>query len=187
MKLELLAARVVEAAEGAGASFMIVGALAAGTYGVARSTRDVDMLVAVHEGGGLNGIISGLHPLVTFDAQVVFDTLTWGRRHVGVSNSQPPYKVELFELFDDPFVQSEFSRRLRMFVPILNITTWLPTAEDVIVQKLRWGRNKDLDDARDVLAVQGPETLDMAYIEKWCAAHGTLERLQRALAEIPPL
>ena len=57
----------------------------------------------------------------------------------------------------------------------------------VVVQKLRWGRSKDLDDARDVLAVQGPESLDMAHIEKWCGAHGTLERLRKALSEIPPL
>ncbi len=55
------------------------------------------------------------------------------------------------------------------------------------MQKLRWGRNKDLDDARDVLAVQGPETLDMPYIENWCAMHGTTERLQVALAAIPPM
>ena len=66
-------------------------------------------------------------------------------------------------------------------------TTWLPTPEDVVVQKLRRGRNKDLDDARDVLAVQGPETLDMAYIEHWCALHGTAPRLSDALAGIPPL
>ena len=56
-----------------------------------------------------------------------------------------------------------------------------------MVQKLRWGRNKDLDDAHDVLAVQGPETLDMAYIEHWCALHGTAPRLSDALAGIPPL
>ena len=58
---------------------------------------------------------------------------------------------------------------------------------DVVVQKLRWGRNKDLADARDVLAVQGPEALDMAYIEHWCGQHGTLARLHEALAGIPPL
>jgi hypothetical protein len=49
---------------------------------------------------------------------------------------------------------------------MLGRTTWLPTAEDVVVQKLRWGRPKDLEDARDVLAVQGTESLDMAYIEQ---------------------
>ena len=57
----------------------------------------------------------------------------------------------------------------------------------MVVQKLRWGRNKDLDDARDVLAVQGPESLDMDYISRWCEIHGTATRLREALDGIPPL
>ncbi len=46
---------------------------------------------------------------------------------------------------------------------------------------------KDLDDARDVLAVQGPETLDMIYVRNWCSAHGTTERLETSLDSPPPL
>ena len=113
--------------------------------------------------------------------------LPWGRRHVGHSRSMPSSNVELVEIFDDPFVQSEFARRQKIFVPMLGRATWLPTPGDVVVQKLRWGRSKDLDDARDVLAVQGTESLDMAYIENWCARHGTTDRLKAALAGIPPL
>jgi hypothetical protein len=187
MKLEELAVRVLEAAESENVEFMAVGAIAAGAYGVPRSTRDVDLLVSVHLPGNVAALIRRLSCFVEFDAQVTFDTLTWGRRHVGTSSTSPPFKVELFETFDDPFVISEFARRCRVFVPILQRETWLPTPEDVVVQKLRWGRSKDLDDARDVLAVQGPETLDMPYIEKWCALHGTVPRLLEALAGIPPL
>jgi len=187
MTLNALAVKVIEAAESAGVDFMVIGAVAAGAYGVPRSTRDVDFLVSVKLEGGLDTLIAKLNPVVEFDAQVVFDTLTWGRRHVGLSRSSPPFKIELFEMFDDPFVQSEFARRQQVFVPMLDRATWLPTPEDVIVQKLRWGRPKDLDDARDVLAVQSLESLDMAYIEKWCAQHGTNERLRTALAGIPPL
>lgn len=187
MTLESLAIKVVEATEAAGVDFMVVGAIAAGAYGVPRSTKDVDLLVAVSVTGGVAAVIQSLAPLVEFEPQVVFDTLTWGRRQVGQSRSTPPFKVELFELFDDPFVQEEFRRRQQVFVPMLGRSTWLPTPEDVIVQKLRWGRSKDLDDARDVLAVQGPETLDMAYINAWCARHGTTARLEAALAGIPPM
>jgi hypothetical protein len=187
MTLEELAVKVIEAAQAAQVDFMAIGAIAAGAYGVPRSTRDVDLLVAVNVERGVDAMVRALDAVVAFDPQVVFDTLTWGRRHVGVCREGPPFKVELFELFDDPFVQSEFARRKQVHVPMLGRATWLPTPEDVVVQKLRWGRNKDLDDARDVLAVQGPETLDMAYIEKWCAQHGTTERLRAALAGIPPL
>lgn len=28
---------------------------------------------------------------------------------------------------------------------------------------------------------------DMDYIGKWCALHGTTERLEKALSEIPPM
>jgi hypothetical protein len=166
---------------------MAVGAIAAGAYGIPRSTRDVDLLISIEFPGAVDALIKALDEWVEFDPQVVFDTITWGRRHVGMTRSMPPFKVELFETFDDPFVASEFSRRKQIYVPIIQRATWLPTAEDVIVQKLRWGRSKDLDDARDVLAVQGPESLDMDYIERWCSEHGTTERLQKALAEIPPL
>jgi hypothetical protein len=95
--------------------------------------------------------------------------------------------VELFELFDDPFVKEQFNRRYKKAAPELGIETWLPTAEDLIVQKIRWGRSKYLDDARDVIAVQGPETLDMAYIQNWCDTHGTRERLEMIVASLPPL
>ena len=187
MTLEELAIKAVEAAEAADVDFMVVGAIAAGAFGVPRSTSDVDLLLAMNVAGGLEAVIKALEPLVQFEPQVLFDTLTWGRRHVGASRTSPPYKIELFELFDEPFVQEEFRRRQQVFVPMLGRSTWLPTPEDVIVQKLRWGRNKDLDDARDVLAVQGPESLDMEYIRGWCAKHGTTERLEAALAGIPPL
>jgi hypothetical protein len=34
--------------------------------------------------------------------------------------------------------------------------------------QLRWGRPKDLDDARDVLAVQGIDSLNLEQIRTWC-------------------
>ena len=187
MNLEELAIQVLAAVEATEVPFMAVGAIAAGAYGVPRSTRDVDLLVSVHTGGGIRAVMRALDHLLEFDPQPQFDTLTWGRRQIGTTFEKPTMKVELFELFDDPFVQEEFRRRQRIFVPLLQLYTWLPTAEDVVVQKLRWGRSKDLDDARDVLAVQGTDALDMAYIRRWCALHGTMERLEKALAGIPPM
>jgi hypothetical protein len=51
----------------------------------------------------------------------------------------------------------------------------------------RFYATQDLDDARDVLVVQGPETLDMNYIERWCETHGTTQRLKDTLESLPPL
>ncbi len=187
MTVEELAAAVLDACDAEGVEHLVVGAFAVSAYGIPRSTKDVAVLLSVTAAEPLRRVVARLGPIVEFDSQIQFDTLTWGKRQVGVTRETPPLKVELFELFDDPFVLSQFARKRQRFSEQIRRTAWLPTPEDVVVQKLRWGRNKDLDDARDVLAVQGPETLDMAYIEKWCGQHGTTERLRAALAGIPPL
>lgn len=187
MTAEELAIHVLEACEAEGVDHMLTGAFATNTYGIPRSTKDVDVVVNVTGGDPIAKVVARLGALVVFDGQVQFDTLTWGKRMVGTAVDGAPLKVELFELFDDPFVLSQFGRKREMRSAQLKRSTWLPTAEDVVVQKLRWGRSKDLDDARDVLAVQGPETLDMDYIRGWCQQHGTMERLQNALDQIPPL
>lgn len=187
MTVEELAAAVLDVCDAESVDHMLTGAFAAGLYGIPRSTKDVDVVLSMKGGDAIGRVATRLEKVVQFDPQVQFDTLTWGRRLVGVTRQSPPLKVELFELFDDPFVQAQFSRRRRMFSGQFQRETWLPTPEDVVVQKLRWGRSKDLDDARDVLAVQGPESLDMAYIGKWCAQHGTTDLLKAALAGIPPL
>jgi len=80
MKLDEFATRVLDAADAAGIDFMVVGAIAAGAYGVPRSTKDIDLLVAVHAGQELELLRRHLSAVVVFDPQVMFDTLTWGPR-----------------------------------------------------------------------------------------------------------
>jgi len=187
MTVEQIASGVIAACEQEGVEYMVTGAFAYGMYGIPRSTKDVDVVISLAGGSPMERVVQRLSDVILFDEQIQFDTLTWGKRQVGTSRSEPPFKVELFELFDDPFVLAQFQRKRRLFSAQLQRTIWLPTPEDVIVQKLRWGRNKDLDDARDVLAVQEPETLDMPYIKNWCRQHDTEDRLLAALAGIPPM
>ena len=61
-----------------------------------------------------------------------------------------------------------------------------PTAEDVIIWKLRWARAKDREDVRAVIGVQ-QGLLDWPYIEGWCERHGTralLEEIRRTVPKI---
>ena len=48
----------------------------------------------------------------------------------------------------------------------------MATAEDVLIQKLRWGRRKDLDDIVNLLTVSG-DMLDWEYVGTWTREHGT--------------
>ena len=68
---------------------------------------------------------------------------------------------------------------------------YIPTAEDVIIMKLRWAkiakRGKDRDDVCNIIAVQGDDALDWGYIHHWCDQHGTRALLDELRASIPPL
>ncbi len=118
------------------------------------------------------------------DPQITFETITGSRRHI-ITLSNSPFKVELFLLGEDAHHQERFRRRLPIRLAAIGAETWIPTAEDVVVQKVRWGRLKDLDDAQNVVSVQSNK-LDWPYIERWCDAHGTRARLEEIRRAIPP-
>ena len=67
-----------------------------------------------------------------------------------------------------------FARRQRQHV--VGREVFLPTVEDVVITKLRWslagGRQKDIEDVVNVIAVQG-DRIDWDYADPWCDRHGT--------------
>ncbi len=166
---------------------MVVGALSSSVFGIPRATKDVDIVLQLQTREPLCRLEERLSQVVVFDPQATFETLTGSVRHILTAKTRPPFTVELFELGADPFVVERFSRRRAEWSGQINRSIFLPTPEDVIVQKLRWGRPKDLEDARDVLAVQTPARLDMNHITRWCEAHQTTARLQSILTEIGTL
>jgi len=180
------AALVVEALDAEGLPYMLVGAYSSGAYAVPRGTKDVDFVLSAHAGAAFEGVLRRLEPHFHVDPQISFETITGSRRHILTARTNRGLQVELFLLGDDAFMQERFRRRRQEYLAQLECRVWIPTAEDVIVQKLRWARPKDTEDVRDVIAVQTLATLDMPYIEHWCAEHGTLERLRAVIESIPP-
>ena len=79
--------------------------------------------------------------------------------------------------------QERFARRRRLDLPERQIEAVIPTAVDVVIQKLRWQRDKDIADARTVISIQA-ERLDWSYIKSWTDKHGTSELPDRHRAEL---
>ncbi len=176
----------IDALEALGIPYMLVGSLSSSAYGIPRSTQDADFVIQwVSE--PVTRIASHLGAAFRLDPQMSFETATLTSRHilevVGI-----PFKIELFRLSDDPHDQEHFRRRLRMKMGDREVS--MPTAEDVIITKMRWAlnarRSKDRDDMRDVIAVQG-ENIDWPYVYIWCDQHGTRALLDEIRASIPPL
>lgn len=174
--LDALDAEVIE--------HMLTGALATNFYGIPRTTRDADVVVNLApDPARLHGLVSRLGEGFHLDSQTSFELLTGSTRYT-VRVVSTSFEIELFLVTDDPHMQERFRRKIEIAYPGWNRSVWLPTAEDVIVQKLRWARSKDLDDARNVIAVQRG-LLDWEYIESWCNEHGSRSRLEKILSSLP--
>ncbi len=177
-------AAVVEALEGLAIPYMLVGAFSSNAYAIPRTTNDADFVVNLAS-GDLRKIVDRLGTDFRLDPQMRFETITHSVRNV-VTYLPTRFEIEFFRLTDDSHHQSRFARRVRKLIGDINREAWIPTGEDVVIQKLRWGRRKDLDDAQNVLAVCW-KRLDWDYIHLWTTAHGTLELLNQLCRELPNL
>lgn len=177
---------VIDALHAAGVPFMLVGAYSCNVYGVPRSTKDADFVVELRP-DSISKICAQFDDRFRLDPQMSFESVTATSRHIiHVKNS--PFRIELFCLSDDPHDRERFGRRRAS-------RTWdrdvfYPTAEDVIITKVRWShylhRSKDADDVRNVIATQG-QRLDWEYIRHWCDKHGTRDLLDELRASIPDM
>lgn len=173
---------VIEKLESLSANYLLVGAFAYGAYGIPRSTEDADLVLAIGA-VELDEILRDLPSVLSLDPQSRMELFTGTHRWV-LRVDGTPFLIELFLLGSDPHHHEMFLRKRRGAIPLLGREAWIPTAEDLVIQKLRWGRPKDLDDVRNVLSVQG-EKIDKARIELWCTRHATLQRYLTTLATVP--
>jgi hypothetical protein len=173
-----VAARLREA----GVPFLFVGSFSSNLYGIPRSTKDVDVVIQT-PGGGIADMAVVLGDQFVPVDQFRFETNT-GTICQEFAIRGSTFRVEMFTLSDDPHDAHRFARRVER--PFGESTAFFPTAEDVIVWKLRWARPKDLEDIKSVILVQEQEhPLDWPYIHDWCAKHGTTARLEEILASLP--
>ena len=158
---------------------MLVGSYSSNAYGIPRSTKDADFVLQVSS-EQLRLLQKHLPESLKMEEQSFFEMVTATRKEL-IHVDGSVFKIELFHLSDDEFDLERFSQRLKCEYD-RGIFTYLPRAEAVVVQKLRWTvgakRSKDFDDVVSILKYQND--LDFEYIESWCAKHGSLEVLAEA-------
>lgn len=172
---------LILALEHAEVPYMIVGSYSSNFYGIPRSTMDADLVIRLdHDDWGK---LSSLLPSnLELELQSSFEMVTSTRKEL-IKVKDSPFEIELFHLSNDAHDSTRFERRQNVEI-MPGVNAYLPTAEDVIVQKLRWchgaKRAKDFADVVAVLQVQDPRSLDWSYIEDWCSQHQTLDLLAEA-------
>lgn len=179
--LESVAA-VIDALNRLPIAYMLVGSFSSNAYGIPRMTKDADFVVQLGQ-TPVSVLVDHLGSEFRLDPQVTFETITATVRY-RIEHTTTGFTIEFFELSPDPHDQQRFARRRK--ATLLGRTVFLPTAEDVIVTKLRWSkggnRRKDVEDVENVIAVQR-DALDLDYIRRWCDQHATRELFDRLWTE----
>ena len=183
---QAIALEVIERLDQLGVPYMVVGSLSSNVHGIPRATHDADFVLQLGD-VSFSKVLGCLEPRFQSDRQLRFEGVTGTKRHI-LTLKETDFKVELFALTDDPFDQSRFARRcLRQF---LGRDVYLQSAEDVIIQKLRWldraDRPKDREDIACVIGVR-QNTLDWNYIHSWCELHKTRPLLDEIRNNLPPM
>lgn len=178
-----IAQRVIASLNQLGVNYMVVGSFSTNFYCVPRATQDVDIVIERDLTKVARGVRDANDDL-RLDPQLGFESVTATTKALLIS-ADGGFHVELFGLSKFPHDLRRFERRTK--VELLGQPTWIATAEDVLITKLQWatqtGREKDISDVRNVIAVQH-ETLDWPYIEHWCGEHGTLEKLSELRTQL---
>lgn len=171
--------RVIDILNESGAQYLVTGSLASSVYRTSRSTKDADFVVHMSS-DQLQNFFKRLSADFEHLAQMSFETVTGKLQHrFRVPGSE--FLIEIFEArMNDPHERARFERARPGMVE--GRTAPIPSAEDVLVQKLRWfhqiRRSKDRDDILEIMVHQW-EGLDWPYIEKWCREHGSFNWLEQ--------
>lgn len=173
---------MLEALNASGINYIVTGSFATNLYAVPRSTQDVDFVVDAKP-EELQLLFSQLPKSICVDSQMRFDTITYAYRYDLVVEGLA-FGIEIFLMTDDEHNKERFRRKRSGTVQ--GVKASIPTAEDIIVQKVRWSaRGRRVKDVQDVKAIIDAQrnNLDWPYIESWCDKHGTRDLLEQLREE----
>ena len=172
--------RVVEALEKISARYVVVGSTAASAWGVARSTRDIDVVAVITR----ETVDTFLRALGNNEIYVPVDeakvaTIKGGS--FNVLHTTTGGKVDVFVCqTSDAFESSRLNRRVKL--QVLGIDTWVSTPEDVVLSKLLWRvQTRSEVQWRDCVEVAATQKLDVKYLRIWATELGISGDLEELL------
>ncbi len=180
-----VAMRVAEALEACHVRYLIGGSLASSIHGEPRSTLDIDMVVDLPS-SAIAGFISRLGDEFYADEDVIRRAV---ERHASANilHLGSSLKVDMFMAGGTPLDEEQMARRLRIQVgsdPDRFLQVY--SAEDILLQKLRWFRlggetsDRQWHDVLGIARVQAGH-LDVSYLERSAAALGVGDLLAKVM------
>ncbi len=155
----------------------MVGSTAASAWGVARSTRDIDVVALITQ----ETVDTFLSALGNNEIYVPVEDAKAAAKNGGSFNilhTRTGGKVDVFVcLSSDSFESSRLDRRVRL--KVLGIDTWVATAEDVVLSKLLWrAQTRSEVQWRDCVEIAATQKLDTTYLRLWAMHLGVLTDIE---------
>src|SRR5436190_14012144 len=125
---------VVERLNRAAVDYMLTGSMASNYWGTPRTTHDLDFVVLLRA-DQVDRFTSAFDQGFFIQRESVRAAIR-PPHQFNVLDTQSALKADFWQLRDNAFEQEMFRRRLQ--VSIVGVTTWIATAEDVLLHKLHW-------------------------------------------------
>lgn len=161
--------------------YMITGAWSVIFYGRPRASHDIDFVVELYE-SDIDRVLSAIDTLpLEFSVQkdMVQEGIK-GKNLFQIIHRPTLLKIDVWLLTDDYYDQSRFKRK--KVVNIFGTRVMISSAEDAVLQKLRWYKEakieKHIVDAAFVYQIQ-EKTLDIKYLESWAKKLGITRNLHQ--------
>lgn len=179
--LSVALSAVVEGLDRLRIDYFVVGSMAAASWGVVRSTRDID-LVAIIDSESVGRFLEGLDTETLYvPAAQALEVASVGGSF-NVIHTTTGGKVDIFvPPRGDPFTSSRLARRCR--ATVLGLEVDVASAEDVLLAKLRWRLESRSDvQWRDCVEIAATNDLDVGYLRVWAGRLGVATDLADLLA-----
>lgn len=168
--MELLFAPLLErlagALDAAGVRYMVIGGQAVIQYGQSRLTEDIDVTlgISVDDWRRADALLRG----AGFIPRVAdYEALATDANILLLADRSTSIRIDA-ALAGSPFEEAAFGRVIRQRIGQSEVAFVSP--EDLVIQKVVAGRERDHDDVRRLLRKQ--KAIDRGYIERWLRDFG---------------
>lgn len=183
MSQQELLKKVIQVLNQAGIQYMITGSVVSSLQGEPRSTRDIDMVIAIEKSVAKRLVEAFPPPDFFLDEDNILNAIK-RQSMFNLIDINTGDKVDFWMLTNEPFDRSRFLRKISE--EFMGLKILISSPEDTILAKLRWaklsgGSEKQFTDALRVYEVQYGK-LDIDYLEQWVKKLN-LESLWKRLVE----
>ena len=144
--------------------YMLSGSVALSVYTLPRATRDFDFVAHI-EPSDVNSFVNHFKEGSYCDEDSIRDAIN-NKSLFNIIDYDSGFKADFVILKNEPFRQTEFSRRQK--IDLYGFRVYIVSPEDLLISKLIWIQdyqsNIQMEDIQHLIAI---ETIDKPYINNW--------------------